>query len=94
MDLFKIRKNEYYSRKFDVYISYDEIILRCLKLNTIFWDGYNILQELLHYDKYETYSDAERFLDKIISKLIASNDELLFKVAFYYKNGKSELSMD
>ena len=88
MDLFKIRKNEYYSRKFDVYISYDEIILRCLKLNTVFWDGYNILQELLHYDKYETYSDAERFLDRIISKLIASNDELLFKVASSYKKWK------
>lgn len=88
MDLFKIRKNEYYSRKFDVYISYDEIILRCLKLNTVFWDGYNILQELLHYDKYETYSEAERFLDRIISKLIASNDELLFKVASSYKKWK------
>ena len=81
-------KNEYYSRKFDVYISYDEIILRCLKLNTVFWDGYNILQELLHYDKYETYSEAERFLDRIISKLIASNDELLFKVASSYKKWK------
>lgn len=63
-------------------------ILRYLKLNTIFWDGYNILQELLHYDKYETYSDAERFLDRIISKLIASNDELLFKVASSYKKWK------
>lgn len=63
-------------------------ILHCLKLNTVFWDGYNILQELLHYDKYETYSDAERFLDRTISKLIASNDELLFKVASSYKKLK------
>ena len=59
-------------------------ILRYLKLNTVFWDGYNILQELLHYDKYETYSDAERFLDRVIS----SNDELLFKVASSYKKWK------
>lgn len=88
MDLYKIRKNEYYSRKFDLYISYDEIILRCLKLNIVFWDGYSILQEMLHYDKYETYSEAEKFVNRIISKLYASNDELLHKVADSYKKWK------
>ncbi len=88
IDLFKIQKNEYYSRKFDTYISYSEIILRCLKLNITFWDGYTILQELLHYDKYETYSEAERFLTRIINKLDASDDELLNKVAASYKKWK------
>lgn len=89
MDLYKIRKNEYYSRKFDLYISYDEIILRCLKLNIVFWDdGYSILQEMLHYDKYETYSEAEKFVNRIISKLYASNNELLHKVADSYKKWK------
>lgn len=39
---------------------------------------------MLHYDKYETYSEAEKFVNRIISKLYASNDELLHKVADSY----------
>lgn len=43
---------------------------------------------MLHYDKYETYSEAEKFVNRIISKLYASNDELLHKVADSYKKWK------
>lgn len=89
MDQYRIRKNEYHSKKFDQYISYGEIILRCIKLNPVFWDGYNVLQELLHYDKYETYSDANRFMDRIIGKLSLSGEELLEKVAATYKKWKA-----
>ena len=58
MDQLNICKNEYHSKKFDIYIHYGEIILRCLKLNYSFWDGYSVLQEILHYDKYESYEAA------------------------------------
>lgn len=87
-DQFKIHKNEYHSKKFDIYLSYGEIILRCLKMNMAFWDGYNALQELLHYDKYETWTEANSFMDRIISKLKSSGDELLEKVADSYKKWK------
>ncbi len=90
MDQRRIRKNEYHSKKFDVYMSYGEIILRCLKMNLVFWDGYDALQELLIYDKYESYSEAERFMIRIIAKLTSSGDELLVKVAESYQNGKLE----
>ena len=89
MDQYRIRKNEYHSKKFDQYISYGEIILRCIKLNPVFWDGYDVLQELLHYDKYETYSEANNFMDRIIGKLSLSGDELLEKVATTYKKWKA-----
>lgn len=89
MDQYKIMKNEYHSKKFDQYISYGEIILRCIKLNPVFWDGYDVLQELLHYDKYETYSEANNFMDRIIGKLSLSGDELLEKVAATYKKWKA-----
>ena len=88
MDQYKIGNTEYHSKKFDQYISYGDIILRCLKLNPVFWDGYNVLQELLHYDKYETYSEANKFMDRIIEKLYLSGDELLEKVALTYKKWK------
>ena len=88
MDQYKIRHNEYHSKKFDVYIPYGELIYRCLKYNMDFWDGYNVMQELLHYDKYETYGEAERFMNRIIAKLNASGDELLCKVAETYSRWK------
>lgn len=88
MDHHKIYRNEYRSKKFDTYISYGEIILRCLKQNMVFWDGYSILQELLHYSKYETYTDANKFIDRIIAKLNSSGYELLDKVAKSYKKWK------
>ena len=64
------------------------MILRCLKLNPAFWDGYNILQELLHYDKYETYTEANKFMDRIIDRLVLSSNDLLIKVAMTYKKWK------
>ncbi len=88
MDLYKIKRNEYHSKKFDTYIEFQEIILRCLKLNQNFWFGYDVLQELLHYDKYETYSEAERFMERIIAKLNSTGDELLIKIADSYKKWK------
>ena len=85
MDQYKIHKNEYHSKKYEMYISYGEIILRCIKMNYAFWDGYNTLQELLHYDKYETWSEADKFINRIIAKLSSSGDELLGKVANTYQ---------
>lgn len=88
MDQYKINKNEYHSKKFDMYLSYGEIILRCIRMNMVFWDGYNVLQELLHYDKYETWDEANKFMNRIIAKLNASGDELLGKIAITYQRWK------
>lgn len=65
-------------------VFYGEIILRCIRLNPAFWDGYNILQEPLHYDLYKTYLEANKFIDRIIAKLNSSGDEPLVKVAASY----------
>ena len=88
MDQNKIHKNEYHSKKFNMYLNYGEIILRCLKMSPVFWDGYNVLQELLHYDKYESWSEANEFMNRIIAKLNTSGDELLMKIAETYKKWK------
>ena len=54
----------------------------------VFWDGYDVLQELLIYDRYESYSEAEKFMNRIIAKLNSSGDELLCKVAESYQRWK------
>ena len=88
MDQYRINKNEYHSTKFDMYISYGEIILRCIRMNMVFWDGYAVLQELLHYDKYENFTESTRFVERIIAKLNSSGDELLMNVADSYEKWK------
>lgn len=53
-------------------------------MNDAFWDGYMILQELIHYKKYNTFQESLKFLDRIIFRLNTSGDELLEKVATTY----------
>ena len=84
-----IKTNYYHSKKFDINIPIRDIMLRCLKKNMTFWTAYNILQELIHYDKYETWSDADRFMERIIDRLVLSGDDLLTKVAMTYKKWKT-----
>lgn len=50
-----------------------------------FWDGYTVLQELLNYSTYETFTEAKNFINRIINKLLLSSNELLEKVALSYK---------
>lgn len=88
-DFNKIYKNDYYSKKYNCYIEYGQIILKCLSLNNAFWNGYNVLQELIQYDKYETYTEAEKFMNRIINRLEATNDEGLLQVAASYKKWKA-----
>lgn len=87
-DQYKISNNIYHSEKYNETVTYGEIILRCIKINPYFWDGYSILQELLHYDLYRTYSEAEKFINRIIAKLNSSGDELLIKTADTYLKWK------
>ena len=88
MDERRIRHSDYHSKKYDVYIPYSEIILRCLKKNIDFWDGYTVLQELLHYDRYDTFTEAMKFIERIIAKLTSSGNDLLCKVAESYSRLK------
>lgn len=88
IDQFKLGSKEYHSKKFDVSLPYEDIMLSCLKLNYSFWDGYSILQEMIHYTKWETYTESEKFMNRIIDKLNLSGDELLQNVAKSYKKWK------
>lgn len=79
IDQRKIFFKEFYSKKFDQYFTYGNMISKCLKLNMVFWDGYDVLQEFYRYNQHETYTDAEKFINRIIAKLNTSGDELLEK---------------
>lgn len=53
-----------------------EIVMECLKLNTIFFETYNIYQELLKYDRYETFTEALNFLERIARKLNMTGEKI------------------
>ena len=40
---------------------------------------------MLHYDLYDTYTEAEKFVKRIVAKLNTTGDELLLKVAASYQ---------
>lgn len=75
----------YHSKKYNVDTTYGDLILSCLKKHYPFWDGYTVLQELLNYSSYETFTEAKNFINRIINKLLLSGNELLEKVALSYK---------
>lgn len=85
MDKRKLKGFAYRSEKYHETLDYHEIILRCLKRNMSFWDGYNTLQELYHYDTYSNFTNANKFMDRIIAKLTSNGDELLTRVASTYE---------
>lgn len=46
------------------------------------------MQELLHYDDYKSYKEADKFMDHIIARLTSTGNEILCKVADSYKKWK------
>lgn len=90
MDLYKIRKNEYYSRKFDLYISYDEIILRLsfFVMAILFFKKCFIMINMKHILKQKN-SLIELFLNYMLPMMNSYT-----KLLIHIRNGKSELLMD
>ena len=81
----KLAYKPYHSKKFNLDATYGDLILACLKKHFPFWDGYTVLQELLNYSSYESFTESLNFINRIINKLLLSGDELLEKVAHSYK---------
>ena len=42
-----------------------------------------------HYDKYESWNDANKFMERIINKLVLSGDDMFIGVAMTYKKWKA-----
>jgi transposase len=56
---------------------YDDMLFRCVRSTQNLWDGYDILQELLSYREYGTFTEAAAFVERISKRLQDCPSELL-----------------
>ena len=83
----------YYSKLTKLEYKYDDLLFQCLLKNSDLLEGYNILQDLFHYNKqFYTFTEALNFIDNIVSRLKLTSNEEYEKVADTYKKWRIEIA--
>ena len=82
----------YTVRKTGEILHYDDLLFRCIKLRSDLWEGYDCLQELFNYSKYFTYEESLRFIERIITKLEGTGNQILISVAKTYHKWRYEIA--
>ena len=86
--------DKYYSPQTDDGATYHycDMVTDCVKLDEDFWEGWNVLQDLLHYRWYGTYDESLLFIENISKRLKDTNNELLQKVGQSYHKWRYEIA--
>ena len=71
---------------------YCDMVTDCVKLDEDFWEGWNVLQDLLHYRWYGTYEESLLFIDNISKRLKGTNNDILQKVGQSYHKWRYEIA--
>ena len=63
--------DKYYSPQSDdgVVYHYSDLVTECIKLDQSLWEGWIILQDLLHYKWYGSFEDSLRYIIHISERL-------------------------
>jgi len=65
---------------------YDELLKRCIRLNSSLWSAHNTLQDLLNYQTKYTFDEALKFVERISNNLQNCDSPLIKEVGrSYYK---------
>ena len=86
--------DKYYSPQDDdgVVYNYKDLIIDCLKLDMDFWDGWSVLQDLLHYKWYGTYEESYNFIFWISKRLQDTGNKTLQDVGKSYYKWRYEIA--
>lgn len=71
---------------------YTDLVFKCIKLRSDFWEGYDCLQELFNYSEYFTYEESLRFVERIATKLEGTGNQILMNVAKTYRHWRYEIA--
>jgi len=83
----------YTSRKTGEVYHYDDLIFDCVLKDKYLLEGYNILQDLYHYnEKFYTFDDAYKFINDTSERLILTGNELLESVGYTYRKWAVEIA--
>lgn len=86
--------DKYYSPQDDdgVVYSYSEMVTDCIKLDPDLWEGWNILQDLLHYKWYGSYEESLGYVIHISERLKDTENDTLKKVGQSYYKWRYEIA--
>ena len=86
--------DKYYSPQNDdgVVYHYQEMVTECIKLDEDFWEGWNILQDLLHYKWYGSFEDSLSYIVHTSERLKRTGNDTLKKVGQSYYKWRYEIA--
>ena len=86
--------DKYYSPQTDdgVIYHYQEMVVECIKLDQDFWEGWNVLQDMLHYKWYGTYDESLSFIIHMSERLKNTGNDTLKKVGQSYYKWRYEIA--
>lgn len=88
----RISDKEYTHAKTKYRAHYDELVDMCVKKDKVFLEGYNILQDLYHYNSKKTFSEALDFMIYLSNRLKLTDNKLLIDVGNTYYKWRVEIA--
>ena len=82
----------YTPKKSGASIHYSDMVHRCILQDQTLLEGYNILQDLFHYDYTSTFTESLAFIDHISERLSLSGSETLESVGRSYDKWRIEIA--
>ena len=86
--------DKYYSPQSDdgVVYHYSDLVSECIKLDQDLWEGWIILQDLLHYKWYGSFEDSLRYIIHTSERLKDTGNDILKKVGQSYYKWRVEIA--
>ena len=84
-------KHYTYMKTGEIY-HYSDLVFRCIQLSMDLWNGYDALQELFCYSRYSTFEEALAFVERMVNKLINTDNEDLKSVGRTYRKQRIEIA--
>lgn len=88
----EISKSRYANRAEGVSMNCFDAVMLCLSKSQKLWDGWSILQDLYTWDRYDTFTEAQRFIEWIAKRLLGTSSELLKSVGRTYWTWRNEIA--
>lgn len=88
----KIPNRDYTVKATGERIHYTDLVFSCIQLRFDLWEGYDCLQELFKYSLSYNFEEAVNFVERIVTKLEKTNNDLLKKVAQTYHKWRIEIA--
>lgn len=73
-------------------IHYTDMVFDGIKKYDDLLEGYNILQDLYHYNRNDTFTESLKFIDYISNRLIDTGYDILMSVGRSYKKWRVEIA--